>query len=728
MRDRTLSLIGALLVICPGAARGQEPSAVAQAPPPVAAPAPLPVTPTLGRVDFGFRGSNVSGDAARYNRYQDLSEGALLDRFRFEKETEQWLVRGEAQNVGYRDQRFLGEYQSIGKLKTTFKWDQIPLFISRTTRSLQPDATNGVLDVDDSIQQRIQNGTLTLSQAVNSATPFDMRSRRDVAALDLTYAASRSADVILEVTNTRRTGNNLQSFGLLNSPGNGISQELGVPVNTRTTDVRAVLEFANARGMLSGGLEASWFDNLTPTVQFDNPLRSTDISGGPSKGLAVLPPANSRVSFVLNGGYKLPGRTVASAALSIGRSEQNEALVPPSINTALVAPPLERASAEARADVASMVYGLNSRPAEDVWLNVRYRYYDYANKTPIFDTVATVGDWAVGTALWETEPLSIKRQTLDLDASFTSLSFAAFGLGYTRDHAARTYRIFDTTTDDVFRVTADSTGNNYVALRLKYEFSRREGSGFQEQLLEEVGEQPDMRHYDIADRDRSRVTGILTVTPVAWLNLTGSVATGHDDYKNSGFGLRDNENRSYTVGVDMLPRDTVSLGASYGHDRYTANQYSRTAAPPPSPQFTDPTRDWWTDSNDTVHTVSANVDLLKLFPRTDVRLSYDLSDGTATYVYSLAPNSTAFVPPATLQQLAPLKNRLSDARADLQYFIRANVALGVAYWYEQYRVEDFALNSTTINTLNIGTSTLYSGYLYEPYTAHTAWLRITYLW
>ena len=40
----------------------------------------------------------------------------------------------------------------------------------------------------------------------------------------------------------------------------------------------------------------------------------------------------------------------------------------------------------------------------------------------------------------------------------------------------------------------------------------------------------------------------LTVTPVAWLNLTGSISTGHDDYKNAGFGLRDNRNRSHNVG------------------------------------------------------------------------------------------------------------------------------------------------------------------------------------
>jgi hypothetical protein len=52
----------------------------------------------------------------------------------------------------------------------------------------------------------------------------------------------------------------------------------------------------------------------------------------------------------------------------------------------------------------------------------------------------------------------------------------------------------------------------------------------------------------------------------------------------------------------------------------------------------------------------------------------------------------------------------------------------VVYWYEEYRVFDFSLNSTIIDTLNIGTTTVYSGYLYRPYTAHTGWLKISYLW
>jgi len=73
-----------------------------------------------------------------------------------------------------------------------------------------------------------------------------------------------------------------------------------------------------------------------------------------------------------------------------------------------------------------------------------------------------------------------------------------------------------------------------------------------------------------------------------------------------------------------------------------AFQYSRTANPLPSPTFDDPTRDWWTDSDDVVKTVAASLDLMKALPKTDIRLSYDLSDGKAAYVYGLKPEQTVY--------------------------------------------------------------------------------------
>jgi hypothetical protein len=277
----------------------------------------------------------------------------------------------------------------------------------------------------------------------------------------------------------------------------------------------------------------------------------------------------------------------------------------------------------------------------------------------------------------------------------------------------------------VVRITADSTGSSIVTVRLKYEWSDRQGSDFIAHVLEAVEEQPAMRHFDVANRRRQRATAIFTVTPVSWIALSGSVAGGRDDYADTGFGLRDNRNRSYGLGADLPLRETVTLGIWGEREKYTANQYSRTANP--GAQFNDPRRDWSLDTTDRADTVTASLDLLRTIPKMDVRLAYDLSDGEATYLYGLAPDQTVFTT-VPLAQLPRVRNRLTGARADVQYFIRPDVAVGVAYRYEDYAVRDFALDATNMRSLVAGSSAIYSGYLYRPYTAHTAWLRLTYLW
>jgi hypothetical protein len=342
----------------------------------------------------------------------------------------------------------------------------------------------------------------------------------------------------------------------------------------------------------------------------------------------------------------------------------------------------------------------------------------------------------VCTAVWESEPGSIKRTTLDLDGSISGPKYFALGFGYSRDEGDRTYRIFEKTAEDTYRVEIDSTGSQFVTLRTKYEHSNRKGSGFDEELLAEVGEQPGTRHYDVANRRRDRVTTTLSVTPVSFLDLSTSYAYGKDDYFETAFGLQQADTHSWDVGFTVMPVDRVTFGLDYGEEKYTGLQYSRTANPlsPTDNTFNDPTRDWWMDQKDTVKTFTANADFLKIIPKTDVRFGYDLSDGNSLYFYNMKPEQKVFTT-VPLAQLSPNTNKLNVARLDVQHYVRPNVALGAAYWYENYDVADFALTDTTLTSLapanattGVFSSAIYSGYLYRNYRANTLFLRMTYLW
>ena len=747
MRTRMMILTGALLLVFSGIARAQQAQTTAGATQTATSAAimPTPFTPKFGQVDFGFRGENVDGDNARYQRYQDLRRGGYVDRFRLSRETEQWAFQAQADNVGYRDQRYLIDYQAIGRLKLSGEWNQVPLWISSSTATIYR-ANGGVLDIDDSLQRSLQNaGSPTgapayslLTNSLAGATGYDLRSRRDIGSLNLAYSFNRAVDFKFDLRTMNRTGDQLMSFGFGTSPGLVPALEFAVPTDDRTTDVKSYLEMANDRGLLNVGYTASWFDNKLPTVRFDNPFRADDISGGASKGLAPMWSSNQAFSFNVNGSYKLPGRSRASAFLSFGQWNQDEALVAPTVNTALLAtmPALYRPSADAKADIVSMVYNFTSRPAEFLWLNAKYRYYDYANKTPHYETLALIGDWTVGTAEFENEPSSIKRNTFDIDASVDAGQYLAVGAGYSREDYDRTFRIYEKTAEDTYRIQVDSTANPYVQLRTKYEHANRAGSHFDPHLLAEVGEQPGMRHYDIANRKRDRVLTTLSVMPVSYLDFSTSFGWGKDKYPETEFGLQSNDSRSWDAGVTVIPMDKVTFGLNYGEERYTALQYSRTANPLSATDvtFLDPTRDWWLDQEDKVKTFSANADFLKVIPKTDIRFWYDISDGSGIYFYNMKPEQKVFTT-VPLTQLSPLKNKLVNTRFDVQYFIRPNLALGGAYRYDDYGVSDFSLTSSTLNSLapangttGVFANTIYSGYLYRDYTAHTGWLRMTVLW
>ena len=80
--------------------------------------APSLFQPTWRQVTFGGRSTSIDGDPARFQRYQDIRDGVLLTgtRYAFENPEGLWLFQGAADNVGWRDQRYFGNYERIGQM------------------------------------------------------------------------------------------------------------------------------------------------------------------------------------------------------------------------------------------------------------------------------------------------------------------------------------------------------------------------------------------------------------------------------------------------------------------------------------------------------------------------------------------------------------------------------------------------------------------------------------
>jgi hypothetical protein len=331
-------------------------------------------------------------------------------------------------------------------------------------------------------------------------------------------------------------------------------------------------------------------------------------------------------------------------------------------------------------------------------------------------------DQVVGTSLTGgSHPFGYTRHFVDVDASVTPLRFTAFRVGVSQERDDRTFRFIEETTEHTVRASVDSTAFAWGSARLQYDRSVRTGEGLDEQVFSDVGEQVSLRQFDIANRTRHRVSAIVQAIPRDTVGLNVTVAAGSEHRPESAFGLQDNTLRAVTVGADYAPHDALSAGLSYGIERYSTTQQSRQANP--GAQFDDPTRDWWADMRETVHTVSFGLELPRLTRRTAGQFAYDLVGSRSRYVYRVTPDTTLPQP----VQLTPIRNVFHVLDADVVHTLGSRLALGMGYRVDVYDVEDFALSPGTLNSPLLPTF-LNMMEQWRSYSTHTGVLRLIYRW
>jgi MtrB/PioB family decaheme-associated outer membrane protein len=699
----------------------QQPPAAAQAQPDAAASgAPASLFDTTWRqLQFGGRGSSVSGDPARFQRYQDIRDGVLFTDARYQRadRDENWFFKATADNVGWRDQRYTASYERTGRFVVSGMWDGIPQFYSVDTKT--PYLTSdSPLILDDATQLRIQNQQATLSAYIPIATQFDLIERRDVGTVNFLATPTRQLDLTAAFTTTRHSGELPwgASFGFSNDV------EVALPYDSRTNDFTLGAEWTNTRSMIRVAYNGSWFDNLDDTLVWDSPLRLDDSTVDPGRGRMALWPSNSAQTVSAAGYYKLARRTQFTGFVSYGFWNNNEPLQPFTINSALPTLPLPRDTAEAEARVFSTNLNLVSRPLTDWRFSARLRRYDYDNQIGhvAIPEFINYDDAVKVSSTGGPEPYAHSRTTFDADATWTGIQPFAVTLGYTNNNSGYDFRIFESSGENVFHITADAVGSQWVTFRANYEFADRNGSGLDESLLVQIGEQPAMRHFDLADRTRHRVTGQVDVVPNELWTFSASAGFGQDDFDDSYFGLQESTFRVLSFGADYRHPNGFGGGGSYNYERYFGLQQSRSASPG---QETDPNRDWTTDSVERVHYFSIYATPPRFGPKTEARVSYDFSHAEGSYLYTIVPGGPLTEP----SQLPNVFNKLQQLHVDVRHRLTNRAVLAFSYLYEPFRVFDFAFDPSVVDSI-VQPSSLVLGYVYRPYTANSFSVGLRYYW
>jgi hypothetical protein len=782
MRNRVLMVTAALLLASATLAMAQSK--------PAEASSGTAVKPASGSVDFGFRATSVKGDEARYERYRDLRDGAYTNIV-FGKETDTYVFGLTAKNVGYHDQNYTADYQN-SKMKLSFVFDSIPLNYCYNCLTPWKETSGNSWALDDATQKQVQNsrpqtpggpttplppGFVAIpttaaqlqSQSVYraQAQTFEMQQRRDQTGFNLAYDVTPDVALIAGFTTTKKSG--YQPFGMSHAFGN--ANELPMQLDNRTNDFGAAIEWAKPQGMFRAAFEHSMFSNQFNEVMWDNPLHLTDYKNG----LPVIPcgttpptgpfdcngysngngaargrissfPDNSMTVASFMGLYKFSRSTTVNGTVQISNQANDDGIIPWTTNSTINQPlvwasypfiaELPRETAEATVRGVNALINFNSRPTRKLGLNMKYRNNTHANISRPFPYDENVRFDAVPeeTPGQMAEGHSIIRDTFDASVSFNVMPFSTLRVGYLYDNFDRTGRAHNDMRDSGFRATWDTTGSQWVSLRVGYEFISRTGYGFSEQAIEDAASQPGLRFYDEADRDRNRFNALVTLTPTPTMDLTASVTYTDDQYGGPGleFGLLSNTNTAFNLGVNYTPTDHIAMGANYGRDDFSTSQKSRNANPAPDPQFNDPNRDWTLDNDEKVNNFDLYLDLLNTFKNTGIRFAWNYSDSDNGFLLG-GPRVSPSVPGSlaalgTFEQLPNVTNTWQQFMIDLKYSFSAKVGFAVGYFYEKLDVTDFA-------TINLpGTDQpridylggLTTGYGNRPYNGSTFSARLLY--
>jgi MtrB/PioB family decaheme-associated outer membrane protein len=745
---KMMTFMGALL-LASSLATAQD---LTQPPAPIAQPAGSSVgaNPWVGSFDLGYRGTSTTGDFARYDRYGDLRDGAA-SRFLFKGTSEKYLFSASMGNVGYRDQNYNVNYAGAG-VKALFRFDSTPLNYSYMSQTPWVQTSPGVFSLDAGARTMVQTkqalGIATnAAQLTNAsiyrglASTFDLQQKRETAEFGMGVDLG-SLGAQFTLTTAKKTGSMPWAASFAFNDAN----ELPLPLNNRTTDYGANLEWANQKGMVRLGWNGSWFDNNIQTLVWDNPLRATDTTpydpngysngNGPAQGRMALAPSNNLNTVSTTGLYKMPGRSTLNGTFAFTTMKQNEALIPWTINPAIAntsvyarfpgLQSLPRATAEADVRGINGLINFTTRPNNFFGLSARYRYNKHENRTPGFDATEYVRFDAVPEESGGiSEPYNIDRNTFDLNATFHLARYSALRVGYGYDEYSRTGRAFEKMTDNAIRASVDTFSNQYFTVRGIYEHVYRRGNGFESQMLIDSGSQPALRFYDEAERDRDRGTVVASISPIQMLSITGSFAGGKDDYNSSSqqFGLLSNNNTSVNVGFDVNPVEKVSFGLNYGRDNYKSLQRSRNAA---AETFTDSTLDWTLNNNERVNNVDAYVDVRHAIPRTDLSLNYNYSDSDNAFIHG-GPRIDTLISLGQFRALPDVTNKWRRVMAEARYFFVEKVGIGAGWWYEKFDIKDFATvdlpgqpGTPRIDYLG----EINTGYGNRPYKGNTGFVRL----
>ena len=636
---------------------------------------------TTGTVDAGL--GYVSDSSQKFGDYTGLNDkGAFLEL------GGNVSHRGEngyfadlwAADLGLDSRRLYGQAGREGLYSLNVGYAEIP-------RHLTEGASTPFLGIGGSLLTLPPGYPAANTAGMPLATtlqPIDIGLKYRRLDLGGTYIGENGWSANLSLRHDERDGTRVASGSFFST-----ASQFAAPVNEKTDGAELTVAYATKQLQATVGYLFSSFHNDDTSVTWSNPF--FPVVPGATVGQLGLAPDNQFQQLRGTAGYDISPTMRVSGEAAWGQMTQNEAFLAPTVNAVLAptVPALPASSLDGKIDTFTANIKMTAAPMQGLRVTGSYDRDSRQNKTPVRSYPSVITDMGVGTARNNTPfSFTLDRFKLigDYGGGLPNNTRITGGAEY--DMRERSYQEVVTTREMTLwgKVTAQPTEK--LSTWLKYAYSWRDNSTYGTSTWFGYPENPLLRKFYLADRQRNMIEGRLDYAINEKISLGVSADYADDDYSKSSVGLT--SARSANLAFELTTIFTEQTqGRAYFQTQQVRSEQNGSEA------FAAP--DWTGRQKDTFDVLGIGVKHIAIPNKLDIGADFTVSrshsDISVDNVLAAPPFPTA-------------KTKLEAIKLYGTYNLRDNLSITGSYHYEHYDSTDWRLDGvapgTVPNLLTLG--------------------------
>jgi MtrB/PioB family decaheme-associated outer membrane protein len=626
-------------------------------------------------VDIDFGPAYVNDDAFAFGNYTGLDEkggyvlGNVLGSYR-DDEANYFRFEGYSRGENSSALFLEGGKQSLYELRASYQ--AIPRRVFDT--SVTPYLGNGTDTLTLPAGWVRAPTTQTMTSLAGAAAPVNIGWDWDIYGLGFDLSPGQRWRFGVDYTRREKKGQARSAASFRFS-----AAEFASPIDTTTDDLEVALRFAADKWQTSLTYFGSLFRNQNSSLTWDNAYTAAP---GVDTGRLALPPDNESHQVSLAGSVLLPARTTLNGQLSAGRMTQNDDLLPYTSNSLMAPMPLPTASANGEVDTLNLNIRAVSSPWRGVSLEGELRYNDFDNKTPVnaYDYVVT-DTLPAGTPAQSTA-YDYERRDIKLRGEYRLKSGMKFHAGFDNQRFDRSDQDRDHTTTNRLWFRFRTRIGDDADLDVDVFTEDRDGSTYTASANPAATENPLMRKYNMADRERSGIKFRGSILGTERSDFGLEFEYSDDSYDNSAIGLTGS--RAVRLGADYsyaFARAGSAYASFYNEQIKTEQRNSQSFSTP----------DWSAETNDKFTTATLGVAYPELLGPVGASFEYNWSNSIGEI-----ENDTSGLPTA----FPDLRSTRQNVRLGLNYPVNDSWSVGFDYFFEDLRTDDWSLDGVNPDTVS----------------------------